>query len=109
MRTRPLFPRQARWNDAPILAVHRALVAATLGEAEGVLAIDGTDIPKDRCELVGMARQYCGQLGKRADCQAAVFAAYLGRSQRHPKVSASTNRLVGWFGRFKPRACLTRG
>ena len=30
-------------------------------------------------------------------------------SQGNPKVSASTNRLEGWFGRFKPRARLTRG
>ena len=78
VRTQQLFLRQARWDDAPILAAHRALVAATLGEAEGVLAIDGTDIPKDGSESVGVARQYCGQLGKQANCQAAVFAAYLG-------------------------------
>ena len=78
MRTKQLFLRKARWDDAPILAAHRALVAETLGEGEGVLAIDGTDIPKDGHESVGVARQYCGQLGKRANCQAAVFAAYLG-------------------------------
>ena len=79
VRTQQLFLRQARWDDAPILAAHRELVAATLGEEEGVLAVDGTDIPKDGSESVGVARQYCGQLGKRANCQAAVFAAYLGR------------------------------
>ena len=77
--TQQLFLRKARWDDAPILAAHRELVAATLGEAEGVLAIDGTHIPKDGVESVGVARQYCGQLGKRANCQAAVYAAYLGR------------------------------
>ncbi len=33
----------------------------------------------------------------------------LVRSQRNPKVPASTNRLEGWFGRFTPRARLTRG
>ena len=34
---------------------------------------------------------------------------YLVRSQHNPKVPASTHRLEGWFGRFKPRARLTRG
>ena len=29
-------------------------------------------------------------------------------SQGNPKVPASTNRLESWFGRFKPRARLTR-
>ncbi len=33
----------------------------------------------------------------------------LVRSQRDPAVPTSTNRLEGWFGRFKPRARLTRG
>ena len=33
----------------------------------------------------------------------------LVRSQGDPKVPATTNRLEGWFGRFKPRARLTRG
>ena len=79
VRTQQLFLRKARWDDGPILAAHRELVAATLGGDEGVLAIDGTDIPKDGTESVGVARQYCGQLGKRANCQAAVYAAYLGR------------------------------
>ena len=38
VRTQQLFLRQARWDDAPILAAHRELVATTLGEAEGVPA-----------------------------------------------------------------------
>ena len=33
----------------------------------------------------------------------------LVRSQHHPQVPASTTRREGWFGRFKPRARLTRG
>ncbi len=33
----------------------------------------------------------------------------LVRSQGHSKVPASTNRLEGWFGCFKPRTRLTRG
>ena len=33
----------------------------------------------------------------------------LVRSQHDPEVSASTKRLEGWFGRFKPKAHLSRG
>ena len=57
----------------------RALAVAGLGEAEGVLEIDGTDIPKDGTESVGVTRQYCGQLGQHADCQVVVFAALVDR------------------------------
>ena len=67
-----LFLRQARWDDAPILAAHRELVAATLGEGEGVLAIDDTDIPEDGVESVRVAGQYCDPLAQRANCQTAV-------------------------------------
>ena len=73
VRTQQLFLHKARWDGAPILAT-------TLGEEEAVLAIDGTDIPNGS-ESVG-AQQYCGQLGKRTNCQAAVFAANLGHGLR---------------------------
>ena len=43
-------------SDEPLLAAHRDL-AATLGEDEKVLAIDGTAMPKDGTESVGVARQ----------------------------------------------------
>lgn len=52
VRTQQQFLRTARWDDPPILAAHRELVVATLGETKGVLAIDGIDIPKDGTESV---------------------------------------------------------
>ena len=98
VRTQQLFLRQARWDDAPILAAHRTLVAATLGEEEGVLAIDGTDIPKDGTESVGVARQYCGQLGKQANCQAAALVdrrLYLSRAWVSGSSHAARRRRTG--------------
>jgi SRSO17 transposase len=65
------------WDDEVVLAQHQRLVAQTLGDADsGVLILDGCDFPKQGEDSVGVARQWCGALGKRANCQAAVLAAY---------------------------------
>ncbi len=65
------------WDDDAILARHQQLVAEALGDPEtGVLIVDGCDFPKQGTHSVGVARQWCGALGKVANCQASVVACY---------------------------------
>jgi SRSO17 transposase len=63
-------------TDAPWSAdaVWRQL-RATIPDREGVLILDGTSFPKQGAYSVGVARQYCGALGKIANCQTAVTVA----------------------------------
>jgi SRSO17 transposase len=73
------FLGEGAWEDGPILARHQALVAESLGEPDGVVIVDGSGFPKQGTHSVGVARQYCGALGKGANCQQGVFAAYVSR------------------------------
>ena len=70
------FISQGAWSDEEVLTIHRRAVAQTLGRAEGVVILDGCDFPKQGRDSVGVARQYCGPLGKLANCQASVVLAY---------------------------------
>jgi len=64
------------WDDDALLRRHWQEVEQTLGDDDGVLTLDGSDFPKQGPESVGVKRQYCGEVGKRANCQAGVFLGY---------------------------------
>jgi len=70
------FVGSSRWSESAIIAEHRRQSGLTLGRPDGILIIDGSDIPKQGTESVGVKRQWCGQLGKKANCQAGVFLGY---------------------------------
>ena len=68
------FVGEAPWSDEEVLAKVCERVLPSLERQEPIAAwiIDDTAIPKKGKHSVGVAHQYCGQLGKQANCQAAV-------------------------------------
>src|SRR5918997_5177974 len=78
------FVGEGGWDDAALLAAHQRLVEETLGEADGVLLIDGHETPKQGTHSVGVARQWCGHTGKQDNCQAGVYLGYASRQGYTP-------------------------
>jgi SRSO17 transposase len=68
------FVANAPWSDDAVLTKIRQIVLPRI-EAHGAIEasiVDDTGFPKKGKHSVGVARQYCGQLGKQDNCQAVV-------------------------------------
>ena len=69
------FVGEGRWSDEKVLAKVRAMMLPQIERHGPIEAwiIDDTGFPKQGRHSVGVARQYCGQLGKQDNCQVAVL------------------------------------
>jgi SRSO17 transposase len=66
------FVASTAWDDGPLWTVLAQEADRLVGGPGGYLVIDDTALPKKGTLSVGVARQYCGQLGKQANCQSLV-------------------------------------
>src|SRR5215217_257507 len=73
------FIASPAWDDGPLWTVLAHEAERLIGGPDAVLVIDDTALPKKGTLSVGVARQYCGQLGKRASCQALVSLTLAGQ------------------------------
>ena len=68
------FVAESPWLDEPMLAKVREMVVPAIERREAIQVwiIDDTSFPKQGGHSVGVHHQYCGELGKQANCQVAV-------------------------------------
>jgi SRSO17 transposase len=106
------FVANAPWSDEAVLTKIRQIVLPkieALGPIEAVI-VDDTGFPKKGKHSVGVARQYCGQLGKQDNCQAVVSLSLANHHASLPKCrrtsSSRPNQRSRWTscGPLRPPA-----
>jgi SRSO17 transposase len=71
------FVSQSPWDERAVWRRYRAVMAEAFASPKGIFVIDDTTLPKQGKHSVGVQRQHCGALGKKANCQCAVSVHYV--------------------------------
>jgi SRSO17 transposase len=79
IRSMQAFIGESPWPTTPLLHHHQQLVAQTLGQDDAVILVDESGMPKQGQHSAAVAPQYCGALGKVANCQVGVYLGYASR------------------------------
>jgi len=79
VRAMQRFVSDAPWDDDKIITKYRSLVAEDFGHPDAVLIFDESGFVKKGDDSIGVAKQYCGRIGKVENCQVGVFAAYTSK------------------------------
>lgn len=75
------FVGVAEWDHRPLQQELARQVGRELGRADGVIVFDPSAFPKKGKQSAGVARQWCGRLGKVDNCQLGVYMAYVSREE----------------------------
>jgi SRSO17 transposase len=90
------FMGQSGWRCQGLLRRHQALVVETLGEEDGVVLVDECGVVKQGEHSVGVARQWCGSVGKVANAQLGVYLGYASQ-KGHSFLDAHLFLPEKWF------------
>jgi SRSO17 transposase len=71
------FVGAGAWDNEAVMTELRRHVAQERGHEDGVAVVDGSGFPKSGGKSCGVARQWCGRLGKVDNCQVGVFLSYV--------------------------------
>lgn len=70
------FVGWAPWDDEAVMAELRRHVKDAWADAKAVFVVDGSAFAKKGNASCGVARQWCGRLGKVDNCQVGIFLSY---------------------------------
>jgi len=80
VRSMQKFISDVVWDENKLLHKYHNIVNEDMGDSNGVLIFDESGFVKKGDDSAGVAKQYCGNLGKVENCQVGVFAAYASPS-----------------------------
>jgi SRSO17 transposase len=89
------FIGESKWDDKPLREELVRQIGQELGEVDGVIALDPSAFPKSGRQSVGVARQWCGRLGKVDNCQVGVYLCYVS-SKGHALVDTELYLPKAW-------------
>jgi SRSO17 transposase len=84
------------WDEKWMHEKHLELSAESLSDPQGVWSVDGSETPKKGNYSVGVAPQYCGSVGKTANCQSGVYICY-SAPKGHVLVASQLYLPQCWF------------
>lgn len=90
------FVTDYQWDESWLRQRHWELSAESLSDEQGVWSIDASEFAKKGEASVGVAPQYCGALGKTANCQSGVFICY-GSPKGHVLLDSRLYLPQCWF------------
>jgi SRSO17 transposase len=95
------FIGESQWDDKPLRQELANQIGTQFGESDGIIVVDPSGFPKSGNQSVGVARQWCGRLGKVDNCQIGVYLGYVS-SKGHALVDTELYLPTDWTN-DKPR------
>ena len=76
VRSLQRFMKTYLWDHETMKREHQSRLSLLIADPEGMINVDSSEFVKKGKESVGVARQYCGAIGKVDNCQSGVFVGY---------------------------------
>jgi len=91
------FMKNAQWDEDKAIKIYQEGLSKRLSDDEGMLTVDESGFAKKGNHSVGVARQYCGSVGKVENSQVGVFVGYSG-PKGYGLISTQLFMPKKWFG-----------